>query len=117
MQDVFEMSDLGIMSYFLGMEENQGSSGMFISQRKYAINILKKFKLESCKEVETPMALIEKISKNDGGQLEKPSAYRSLVGILLFLTSTRPDLIFPAGLLSRFMSSLALFTCELQRGY
>jgi hypothetical protein len=51
------------------------------------------------------LAQNEKISKNDGEKLEEPSAYRSLVGSLLYLTATRPDLMFPAGLLSRFMSS------------
>ncbi|WJZ90555.1 hypothetical protein VitviT2T_009691 [Vitis vinifera] len=105
MQDVFEMSDLGIMNYFLGMEIYQCSWGIFISQRKYAMDILKKFKLESCKEVATPLAQNEKISKNDGEKLEEPSAYRSLVSSLLYLTITRPDLMFPASLLSRFLSS------------
>ena len=105
MQDVFEMFDLGIMNYFLGMEIHQCSSGIFVSQRKYAIDILKKFKLESCKEVATPLAHNEKISKNDGEKLKDPSRFRSLVGSLLYLTATRPDLMFPAGLVSRFMSS------------
>jgi hypothetical protein len=105
MQDVFEMSDLGIMNYFLGMEIYQCSSGIFVSQRKYVVDILKKFKLESCKEVATPLTQNEKISKNDSEKLEDPSAFRSLVGSLLYLTTTRPDLMFPAGLLSRFMSS------------
>ncbi|RVX12855.1 Retrovirus-related Pol polyprotein from transposon RE1 [Vitis vinifera] len=108
MQDVFEMSDLGIMNYFLGMEIYQCSWGIFISQRKYAMDILKKFKLESCKEVATPLAQNEKISKNDGEKLEEPSAYRSLVGSLLYLTVTRPDLMFPASLLSRFMRGVKL---------
>ena len=109
MQDVFEMSDLGIINYFLGMEIHQCSSGIFISQRKYAVDILKRFKLESCKEVTTLMAQNEKISKNDGEKLEEPSAYRSLVGSLLYLTATKPDLMFLAGLLSRFMSSPSNF--------
>ncbi|KAJ9674470.1 hypothetical protein PVL29_023803 [Vitis rotundifolia] len=104
MQDVFEMSNLGIMNYFLGMEIHQCNSGIFISQRKYVVDILEKFKLESCKEVATPLAQNEKISKNDGKKIEEPFAYRSLVGSLLYLTATRPDLIFPTGLLSRFMS-------------
>ena len=51
------------------------------------------------------LAQKENISKNDGEKLEEPSAYRSLVGSLLYLTATRPNLMFPAGLLSRFMSS------------
>jgi hypothetical protein len=104
MQDVFEMYDLGIMNYFFGMEIHQCSSGIFVSQRKYVVDILKKFKRESCKEVATPLAQNEKISKNDGEKLKDPSAFRSLVGSLLYLTATRPDLMFPAGLLSRFMS-------------
>ena len=53
MQDVFEISDLGIMNYFLGMEIYQCSLGIFISQRKYVVDILKKFKLELCKEIAT----------------------------------------------------------------
>ena len=93
------------MNYCLGMEIYRCSSGIFNSQRKYVVHILKKFKLESCKEVATPLAQNEKISKKDGEKLEEPSAYRSLVGSLLYLTATRPDLMFPAGLLSRFMSS------------
>ena len=105
MQNVFEMSDLGAMSYFLGMEIHQSSSGIFVSKKKYVVDVLKKFKLDSCKEAATPLAQNEKISKNDGEKLEDPSAYRSLVGSLLYLTTTRPDLMFPAGLLSRFMSS------------
>jgi hypothetical protein len=105
MQDVFETSDLGIMNYFLGMEIHQCSSGIFVSQRKYVVDILKKFKLESCKKVATPLAQNEKISKNDGEKLEEPSAFRSLVGSLLYLTTSRPDLMFPASLLSKFMTS------------
>ena len=105
MEDVFEMSDLGMMNYFLGMEIQQDNLGIFLSQKKYAIDVLKRFKLESCKEVATPLAQNERISKNDGEKLEDPSVFRSLVGSLLYLTATRPDLMFPAGLLSRFMSS------------
>ena len=99
MQDVFEMSDLSIMNYFLGMEIYQCSLGTFISQRKYVVDILKEFKIESCKEVATPLAQNEKISKNDGEKLEEPYAYRSLIGSLLYLRATRPDLMFPVGLL------------------
>lgn len=105
MQDVFEISDLGIMNYFLGMEIYQCSSGIFISQRKYIVDILKKFRLESCKDVAIPLAQKEKISKNYVEKLEEPSAYRSLVNSLLYLITTRPDLMFPTCLLSRFMSS------------
>jgi len=87
------------------MEIHQCNSGIFVSQRKYAVDILKKFKLESCKEVATSLAQNGKISKNDGEKLEESSTFNSLVGSLLYLTATRPDLMFPASLLSRFLTS------------
>ena len=105
MQEVFEMSNLSIINYFLGMEIQQCSRGIYISRRKYAFDVLKKFKLKSCKAITTPLAIHEKISKNDGDKLEEPIVYRSLVSSLLYLTPTRHDLMFPASLLSRFMSS------------
>lgn len=62
-QNVFEMSDLGKMTYFLGLEVNQIEAGIFISQKKYALDVLRKFKLENCKNVATPLVLNEKISR------------------------------------------------------
>ncbi|KAL4319314.1 hypothetical protein GQ457_18G017080 [Hibiscus cannabinus] len=105
MQKEFEMSDLGLMSYFLGMEINQSKAGIFISQNKYALDVLKKIKLESCKGVDSPLPSNLKLSKNDGEKLYDPSIFRSIVGSLLYMTATRPDLMFPATLLSRFLSS------------
>ncbi|KAL4387066.1 hypothetical protein GQ457_09G030440 [Hibiscus cannabinus] len=105
MQKEFEMSDLGLMSYFLGMEINQSKAGIFMSQNKYALDVLKKFKLESCKGVDSPLPSNLKLSKNDGEKLYDPSIFRSIVGSLLYMTATRPDLMFPATLLSRFLSS------------
>ncbi|XP_015577125.2 uncharacterized mitochondrial protein AtMg00810-like [Ricinus communis] len=104
MEKEFEMSDLGPMKYFPGIEITQCDSGIFISQKKYDLDILKKFKLESCKPVATPLILNETLSKNDE-KLLNPSIFRSLVGSLLYLTATRPDSMFSASLLSRFMSS------------
>ncbi|KAL4362176.1 hypothetical protein GQ457_04G021850 [Hibiscus cannabinus] len=105
MQKEFEMYDLGLMSYFLGMEINQSKAGIFMSQNKYALDVLKKFKLESCKGVDSPLSSNLKLSKNDGEKLYDPSIFRSIVGSLLYMTATRPDLMFPATLLSRFLSS------------
>lgn len=105
MERTFEMSDLGLMNFFLGLEVKQNSSGIFISQKKYALEVLKKFQLEKCKEVLTPLAVNEKVSKDDGILLKNPSKFRSLVGSLLYLTDTRPDFMFSASYLSRFMST------------
>ena len=66
MLKVFEMTDLGLMSYFLGMEVKQDHDGVFISQKKYAKEILNKFHMEDCKRTSTPMNQKEKFSKDDG---------------------------------------------------
>ncbi|KAL0318302.1 UNVERIFIED_CONTAM: Retrovirus-related Pol polyprotein from transposon RE2 [Sesamum angustifolium] len=101
----FEMSDLGLMHFFLGIEINQEKEGIFICQRKYTETLLKKFKMESCKTVTTPLVTGEKYQKEDGSQKVDGSIYKSLIGSLLYLTATRPDIMFATSLLSRFMQS------------
>ena len=103
MLKVFEMTDLGLMSYFLGMEVKQDHDGVFISQKKYAKEILNKFHMEDCKRTSTPMNQKEKFSKDDGAEKVDESQYRSLIGCLMYLTATRPDIMFSVSLLSRFM--------------
>ncbi|KAK8628127.1 hypothetical protein V6N13_063839 [Hibiscus sabdariffa] len=105
MKKKFEMTDLGLMNYFLGMEVHQGENGIFISQRKYANDVLKKFKMQNCKPVSTPLVVNEKLSKFDGQRKVDAKEYKSLVGSLLYLTTTRPDLMFAASFLSRFMTA------------
>lgn len=105
MKQHFEMTDLGVMSYFLGMEIHQTDHGIFISQKKYAEEILRKFKMENCKPTETSLGVNEKLSKKDGAGRANEGAYRSSIGSLLYLTSTRPDLIFTTSLRLRFMHS------------
>ncbi|KAK4386523.1 Retrovirus-related Pol polyprotein from transposon TNT 1-94 [Sesamum angolense] len=105
MMKKFEMSNLGLMHFFLGIEINQEKEGIFICQRKYTENLLKKFKMESCKAVTTHLVTGEKYQKEDGSQKVDGSKYRSLIGSLLYLTATRPDIMFATSLLSRFMQS------------
>jgi Reverse transcriptase (RNA-dependent DNA polymerase) len=82
MTQEFEMTDLGLMKYFLGLEVRQGKYGIFISQKAYAKVILKKNKMEECNLVVTPMELGTKLSKFEGGDRVNASKYRSLVGSL-----------------------------------
>ena len=103
MLNVFEMADLGLMSYFLGMEVKQSNDGIFICQTKYAKQILKKFHMESCKSTSTPMNLKEKFNKNDGTNKVNEGLYRSLIGCLMYLTTTRFDIAFAVSLLSHFI--------------
>ena len=105
MERIFEMTDLGEMKYFLGMEIHLSSKGVFISQEKYAKDLLKKFKMEGCKAMTTPLMENVKLSKEDKGARVDPSKYRSLIGSLLYLTITRPYLMFASSLLSRFMQN------------
>jgi len=103
MMQAFEMTDLGLMTYFLGIEIKQNENDVFICQRKYAKEILKKFQMEECKVVSTPMNQKQKLSKEDGADKIDEGYYRSLIGCLMYLTTTRPDILFVVSLLSRFM--------------
>ena len=105
MADMFEMSDLGYMTYFLGMEVSQGSDDIFISQKRYALNLLKRFNMDKSKAVATPLVQNEVLSKDNAGVEVNSSYYRSLVGSLLYLTASRPDLMYATSVLSRYMQS------------
>lgn len=102
MKQAFEMTDLGKMHYFLSMEISQSREGIFICQKRYVKEMLKKFSMENCKPVSTHLMQNLKLIKDDGGRKTDEKIYRSLVGSLLYLTITRPDITFAANLLSRF---------------
>ncbi|XP_069152920.1 uncharacterized mitochondrial protein AtMg00810-like [Solanum lycopersicum] len=97
------MSDLGLLNYFLGIEVSQVKEGIFVSQKKYTESILQKFKIMDCRFVVIPLATNEKFRKDDGEKKANSSLYRSLIGSLLYLTSTRSDIMFASNLLSIFM--------------
>lgn len=103
MKKEFEMTDLGLMRYFLGLEVRQGKTGTFVSQEAYAKEILKRSKMDESNPVATPMELGTKFSKFEGGDRVDASKYRSLVGSLRYLTCTRPDISYSVGVVSRFM--------------
>ncbi|KAG8492601.1 hypothetical protein CXB51_010050 [Gossypium anomalum] len=103
MKEMFEMSDLGQMTYFLGMEVQQTQNGIFLGQKTFATKILSKFSMENYKPTSTPMAVGMKLSSQGDHDQVSESDYRSLVGCLLYLTATRPDIMFAVSMLSRFM--------------
>lgn len=80
MMKVFEMTDLGEMTYFLGMEIKQTQNEVFVCQKKYMKEILKKFEMEGCKSMSTPMNQREKLMKDDGAERVQEENYRSLIG-------------------------------------
>lgn len=93
MQSEFEMSMLGELSYFLGLQISQQDKGIFISQTKYARDMLKKFQMEDSKLVSTPIVTGCKLSKVDESPEVDQTLYRSMIGSLLYLTASRLDIV------------------------
>ncbi|WVZ53157.1 hypothetical protein U9M48_004138 [Paspalum notatum var. saurae] len=92
----FAVKDLGLLSYFLGIEVKKARNGILLSQRRYAIDLLKKVNMQKCNAISTPMASAEKLFREQGTPLSEDDQfkYRSTVGGLQYLTMTRPDLSF-----------------------
>ncbi|RVW62552.1 putative mitochondrial protein [Vitis vinifera] len=101
----FQTKDLGKLKYFLGIEIAQSSSGVVLSQRKYALDILEETGMLDCKPVDTPMDPNVKLVPGQGEPLGDPGRYRLLVGKLNYLTITRPDISFPVSVVSQFLQS------------
>nr|GEU97808.1 retrovirus-related Pol polyprotein from transposon TNT 1-94 [Tanacetum cinerariifolium] len=99
----FEMTDIGLMSYYLGIEVKQRDEGIFICQERYAKEILKRFRMDKCNPVGTPIEHKVKPSKHDRGKAVDSTLFKSFVGSLRYLTCTRPDILFVVGLISHFM--------------
>ncbi|KAL5763908.1 hypothetical protein ACOSQ2_016502 [Xanthoceras sorbifolium] len=101
----FEMTDIGLMAYYFGIEVKQKGEGIFISQENYAKEILKKFKMDDCKPINTPVECGVKLSKHDEGESIDPTFFKSLVRSLHYLMCTRPDIFYAVGLVSRYMEN------------
>ncbi|CAJ2635972.1 unnamed protein product [Trifolium pratense] len=103
MKSKFAMTDLGRMRYFLGVEIKQAENGIFIYQQKYAQDILMRFGMENCNKVCSPIVTGCKLTKNEGGKLVDATEYRQMIGCLMYLLATRPDLAFSVCLVARYM--------------
>jgi hypothetical protein len=100
----FEMKDLGLIHYFLGLEVCQRTDEIFLSQGKYTMEILKKFGMTECKSIPTPMVMdLKKMSDVDSGEID-PHFYRHFIRSLMYLVNTRPDICYAVNVLSQFMS-------------
>ena len=99
----FEMTDLGLMSYFLGIEVVQQKDVIFIYHKKYASDILKKFKMEHSKPISTPVEEKLKLTRESDGKRIDSTQYKNLIGSLRYLTTTRPYIVYGVGLLNRYM--------------
>eukprot|EP00253_Pinus_taeda_P025698 PITA_25698 len=99
----FEMIDLGYVHYYLGIQVAQHSKSIVLSQKKYIGDLLNKFGMTKCNPVTTPMEQNLKLTSIEGKEFEDATKYRQLVGSLNYLTTTRPDISFLVGILSKFM--------------
>eukprot|EP00253_Pinus_taeda_P016269 PITA_16269 len=100
MKDEFEMTDMGFLRYFLGIEVDQNENGIFISQARYVNEVLGRFIMQECKGAITPTVMGLKLSKEDSSKDFDPSLYKIIVGTLMYLTTTRPDIMFAVSLIS-----------------
>ncbi|RVW95281.1 Retrovirus-related Pol polyprotein from transposon RE1 [Vitis vinifera] len=101
----FEIKDLGQLRYFLGMEVGRTKEGIVITQRKYVLDLLQETRMLGCKPVDTPMDPIGKIDKDNDSHPTDRDRYQRLVGKLIYLTHTRPDIGFAVSMVSRYMNN------------
>ncbi|XP_019189152.1 PREDICTED: uncharacterized protein LOC109183502 [Ipomoea nil] len=103
LNDSFQIKDLGPIKYFLGLEVARQKKGIVVCQRKYALELLDDTGYTNAKPVHSPTVPSHKLSKNEGEPLEDNSQYRRIVGKLIYLTITRPDISFATQQLSQFL--------------
>ncbi|KAD7117335.1 hypothetical protein E3N88_04603 [Mikania micrantha] len=94
MKSKFEMSSMGELTFFLGLQVKQTPTGIFISQSKYVKDILERFKLSDCKALGTPMSKTTSLSPDLEGEDVDQHQYRAMIGSLMYLTASRPDIMF-----------------------
>ena len=105
MKKEFEMSMVGEVTFFLGLQVKQNKEGIFISQEKYARNIVKKFGLDSKKHASTPMSLSTNLNVDSSRVEVSPTLYRSIIRSLLCLIASRPDIAFSVGVYTRYQAA------------
>ncbi|WKA11938.1 hypothetical protein VitviT2T_029385 [Vitis vinifera] len=101
----FEIKDLGNLKYFLGMEIARSKKGIAVSQRKYVLDLLNETGMLGCKLAETPMDTTVKLEESDGSAPVDKGRYQRLVGKLIYLSHTRPDIGFSVSVVSQFMNN------------
>jgi hypothetical protein len=105
MESEFQMSMMGELTFFLGIQVKQTKQGTFMHQAKYTKDVMKKFNIAEFKPVSTPMSTTTSLSPDEDGETVDQREYRSMIDSLLYLTVTRSDIQFAVGLCARFQAS------------
>ncbi|KAJ9541717.1 LOW QUALITY PROTEIN: hypothetical protein OSB04_028223 [Centaurea solstitialis] len=104
MTQEFKMSMMGEINFFLGLQVKQFTDGIFINQSKYIFDFLKKYDMSSCNSIGTPMATGNKIGPDHEGKDVDLRTYRGMVGSLMYLTASRPDIMFATCVCARYQA-------------
>jgi hypothetical protein len=104
MMQKFEMSMMGELTYFLGFQVKQLKEGMFISQMKYTQDLLKKFGMKDAKLGKTPIGIDRHLDLDKGGKSVDQKTYQSMIGSLLYLCASRPNIMLSVCMCARFQS-------------
>jgi hypothetical protein len=105
MESEFQMSIMGELTFFLGIQVKQMRQGIFMHQAKCTKDLMKKFNMAELKPVSTPMSSAVSFGLDEDDEAVHHREYRSMIGFLLYLTATRPDIQFVVGLCTRFQAS------------
>jgi hypothetical protein len=105
MRDRFEMSMMGVLTFFLGFQIKQTEQGTFISQMKYTRDILKKFGMDKATPIKSPMGTNGHLDLDLSGTLVDQKVYRSIIRSLLYLCTSRPDIMLSVCLCARFQAA------------
>ncbi|GKD29358.1 retrovirus-related pol polyprotein from transposon TNT 1-94 [Tanacetum coccineum] len=106
MKSRFEMSMMGEMMFFLGLQVNQSPCSIFINQSNYVLEILKKYGMETCDPIGTPIEIKDKLDLDQNGTLVDATKYRSMISALMYLTSSRLDIVHATCLCARYQAKL-----------
>jgi hypothetical protein len=104
MESEFQMSMMGELTFFLGIQVKQTKQGTFVHQAKYMNDLMKKFNMAELKSVSTPMSSAASLGSNEDGEAVDQREYRSMIGSLMYLTAIRLDIQFVMGMCACFQA-------------
>jgi isopentenyldiphosphate isomerase len=102
MKNEFQMSMMRKLTFFLGIQVKQMKHGTFVHQAKYTKDLMKKFNMVELKPMSTPMSTTTLLGPDEDGEVVDQREYRSMIGSLMYLTATRPDIQFTVELCACF---------------